>query len=31
MCLFVWSDDYEWDKKLSGKVVSPSEPRTKAG
>ncbi|XP_023328155.1 putative methyltransferase C9orf114 [Eurytemora carolleeae] len=25
------SDDYEWDKKLSGKVVSPSEPRTKAG
>jgi len=25
------SDDYEWDTKLSGSVVSPAEPRTKAG
>jgi len=25
------NDDYEWETKLSGKVVSPSEPRTKAG
>jgi len=25
------SEDYEWSTKLSGNVVSPSEPRTKAG